>query len=111
MGAGLLEVFDLDVEMHHHLLVFGVGRPRRADIGVLKLEGEADTTTVGIGQRDPLRFVGPDLPPEQSGVETGQLPRVGRVEHDAGDLELRFEPLILLLRMPHSAYGRRSSAA
>ena len=77
MSAGLLEVFDLDVEMHHHLLVFGVCRPRRADVGVLKLECEADTT-VGIGQRDPLRFVGSDLPPEQSGVETGQLPRQAR---------------------------------
>jgi hypothetical protein len=46
MRAGLLEVLDLDVEMHHHLLVFGVGRPRRADVGVLKLEGEADTTVL-----------------------------------------------------------------
>jgi hypothetical protein len=44
VGAGLLEVIDLDVEMHHHLLVFGVGRPRRADIGLLELECEADPT-------------------------------------------------------------------
>src|SRR5215218_11087542 len=75
MGTGIFEVFDLDVEMHHHLLVIGVGRPRRADIGVLKLEGEADTT-VGIAQRDPLRFVGPDLPSEQSLIKAFQLPRV-----------------------------------
>ena len=59
---GFLKIVDLDIQVHHHLLVLRVGGPRRPDVVILKLETEG-YPTIGIGQGDPGWFIGRTLQP------------------------------------------------
>jgi hypothetical protein len=42
VGSGSVEIVDLDVQVHHHLLVTPAGRPDRRDVGRLLLKRQAD---------------------------------------------------------------------
>lgn len=59
-----LKVVNHDVQVHHHLLVARTGRPHRRDMVGLQLEGQASAAT-RIGQRHPVRLIGPHRPAEQ----------------------------------------------
>src|SRR6201982_2011883 len=64
-----LEVVDLDLQVHHHLLVAGAGR---ADVTWLGLEAQRPASCLVTGARlnhDPARFFRARRPAEQAPVE------------------------------------------
>jgi hypothetical protein len=78
------QVVDLDLQVHHHLLVARAGRPGRADVARLGLEVQR-VSAVRRAQDDPARFLDPRGPAQQPPVEAGQRVRVGRVDVGPGD--------------------------
>src|SRR5262249_53890602 len=104
--AGLLEVIDLDIQMHHHLLVARAGRPHRADVAAFGLERKTDSAIMST-ERLPSGFVGPGLPAEQPAVEVRELPCVWRIEHHAGDRHRGRHPYLPPGKWDPAAQARR----
>lgn len=82
------EHLDGDVDVHHHPLLTVGGRPDGRHVVVRPLELHLQGA-VGRGDQRPrpaiTRVLVRDRPPEQCGVEPGQLDGVSRVEHWASE--------------------------
>ena len=106
-GSGLdgglhapLEVGHLDVEVQHHLLATGLRRPHRALVLRGGVHREVRDAVAGV-QGHPVALVLDDPPPQQRGVEPGELARVGRLEDDP--------PVVTAVASKHGLILRRGS--
>ena len=91
-GRGV-EIVDGDVEVDHHLLCVGFGRPHRALVVGFVLERQAGASLRRLQHRPTVfgRFAGArpladrDRPPEQLFVERGKGTWIRRTEHGRGE--------------------------
>src|SRR5262245_14385649 len=79
MSYRLLEVVDLEIDVHHHQRLPRLARPHRSDVVALRLERQVVASVLGWGEGHPLRRVVEDGPAEQPFVEAGELACIGRV--------------------------------
>src|SRR5271166_3462444 len=79
----LLDVVDLDLQVHHHLLVARAGRPDGAHVPLLGLEVQRVTAARRL-EDDPAGSFRASRPAEQSAVEVRERVGVGRVDVGPG---------------------------
>jgi 6-phosphogluconate dehydrogenase (decarboxylating) len=81
---GLFQVIDLDLQVHHHLLVAGRGRPDRGRVLGFGLEVQRQAAA-GRPEDHPVGLLDSRGPAEQPPVEVRERVGVGGVDVDAGD--------------------------
>jgi hypothetical protein len=77
------QVVDLDLQVHHHLLVVRAGGPDGPDVPRFGLEVQA-LPAARRPQYHPAGFFGAGRPAEEPTVEVGERVGVGRVDVDPG---------------------------
>ena len=104
-GHAFVEVLDGDVEMHHHLLLAGRGRPGRCRIVRVILERQS-SASFGRSQHHPAvfglfagsgRLADYHHPAEQTFVERGKRSRVGESSTAA---EIRVRGCAMVTSLP-----------
>jgi hypothetical protein len=83
-----LQVIDLDLQVHHHLLLSRAGRPDRADVARFGLEVQS-VAAAGRAEDHPAGFLGSRRPAQQPAIEVRERVRVGRVDVGPGERQRR----------------------